>query len=162
LAKLTPIKREKFLTELADGQSVASAAAAIGLSRQALYKQRAGDEGFAAEWDNAVETGTDSLEDEAVKRAKSGSDTLLIFMLKARRPDKFKERPIRLKLPAAETAADVLRAQAKTIEAMATGEITPGEAATVSGVLEAKRRAIETVELEARLAKLEQSMETRQ
>ena len=39
-----------------------------------------------------METGTDGLEDEAVRRAKNGSDTLLIFMLKARRPEKFKER----------------------------------------------------------------------
>jgi hypothetical protein len=38
---------------------------------------------------------------------------------------------------------------------MADGEITPDEAATITGVLEAKRRAIETVELEKRIAALE-------
>jgi hypothetical protein len=40
---------------------------------------------------------------------------------------------------------------------MAEGEITPDEAATIAGVLESKRKAIETVELEARIARLEQS-----
>jgi hypothetical protein len=55
--------------------------------------------------------------------------------------------------------SDVLKAQAVAIQAMAAGEITPDEAATIAGVLDAKRRAIETVELEARLVKLEQSME---
>src|SRR5574337_1699712 len=65
---------------------------------------------FSAAWDAALELGTDSLEDEAVRRAHEGtlkpvyqggkkvgtireySDTLLIFMLKARRPERFKER----------------------------------------------------------------------
>lgn len=92
MSKLTPKKRESFLAALMDGESVTSAAKSIGLSRQALYRTRLGDEKFAADWDDAVECGTDCLEDEAVKRARDGSDTLLIFMLKARRPEKFKDR----------------------------------------------------------------------
>jgi hypothetical protein len=93
LSRLSPEKRRvAFLAELARGQSVAAAAAAIGLTRQAMYKARGTDAVFAAAWDDAVEIGTDVLEDVAVKRAKDGSDTLLIFMLKARRPEKFKER----------------------------------------------------------------------
>jgi hypothetical protein len=32
------------------------------------------------------------LEDEALRRAKDKSDTLLIFLLKARRPEKYKDR----------------------------------------------------------------------
>jgi hypothetical protein len=39
---------------------------------------------------------------------------------------------------------------------MAEGEITPDEASVIAGVLEAKRKAIETVQLEERVAKLEQ------
>ena len=39
---------------------------------------------------------------------------------------------------------------------MASGEITPDEAETIAGVLEAKRRAIETVEIERRLQVLEE------
>jgi hypothetical protein len=51
-----------------------------------MYKHRGNSEAFAGAWDDAVETGTDELEDEAFRRAKEDSDTLLIFMLKARRP----------------------------------------------------------------------------
>ena len=39
---------------------------------------------------------------------------------------------------------------------MADGEISPDEAAVVAGVLEIKRRAIETVEIERRIAALEE------
>lgn len=46
---------------------------------------------FAAEWDEAVDEGTDVLEDVAFRRAVDGSDRLLIFLLKARRPEKFRD-----------------------------------------------------------------------
>src|SRR5690242_20573713 len=90
--KLTPDARERFCSVLADGGSVTAGAGAIGVSRAALYLARANDPEFAAAWDEAVERGTDVLEDEAVKRARNSSDTLMIFLLKARRPDKFKDR----------------------------------------------------------------------
>lgn len=77
---------------LAAGGSVTAAAGKIGMTRQALYQAKSADPEFAREWDDAIEAGTDVLEDEAVRRAKDGSDTLLIFTLKARRPDKFKDR----------------------------------------------------------------------
>jgi hypothetical protein len=67
-----------------------------------------------------------------------------------------KGRSIRLDLPTIESAADVLTALSSTVAAMAGGDITPDEAAVVAGVLETKRKAIETVELEARLSRLEQ------
>jgi len=34
----------------------------------------------------------DALEDEAARRAFAGSDTLLIFLLKSRRPERFKDK----------------------------------------------------------------------
>ena len=43
-----------------------------------------------------------------------------------------------------------------TLAAMAKGEITPSEAATVAGALDVKRRALELIELEQRVAALEQ------
>ena len=149
-------KRDKFLASLAEGNSVARAAADAGVGRSTAYEWRDAEPDFAKAWDDAVETGTDALEDEAVTRAKAGSDTLLIFMLKARRREKFAERPIRLVLPKIEAASDVLKAYAETIAAMAKGEITPDEAARVATVLEAKRKTIETVEIDRRVAALEQ------
>jgi len=51
--------------------------------------------------------------------------------------------------------SDVTKAQGLVIAAMAVGDITPDDASTIAGVLEAKRRAIETVEIEERLSQLE-------
>jgi len=102
--------REQFLAALRAGASVAAACRSIGLSRQQCYEYREQDADFAAEWDAAVEHGTDLLEDVALRRATAGTqrnvyfggrvvgqdvehhDTLLIFLLKARRPEKYRER----------------------------------------------------------------------
>ena len=67
-----------------------------------------------------------------------------------------KGRPVSLPLPAVNTAGDVLAALSTTIKAMGEGRLTPDEAATVVGVLEVKRRAIETAELEKRIIDLEE------
>ena len=67
-----------------------------------------------------------------------------------------KGRPVSLPLPVVNSAGDVLAALGVTIQAMGDGDITPDEAATVAGVLEVKRRAIETAELEIRIAALEE------
>ena len=61
-----------------------------------------------------------------------------------------------LDLPAMETAADIVAGLSEVAAAMANGEITPDEAQAVAAVLEGKRRAVETVALEARIATLEQ------
>jgi hypothetical protein len=103
----------------------------------------------------------DRLARKCVEMALDGDATALRLCMERIAPA-IKSRPIRIDMPAVETMTDVLKAQAVAIQAMAEGEITPDEAATIANVLEAKRRAIETVELEARLAKLEQSMEGRQ
>jgi len=67
-----------------------------------------------------------------------------------------KGRAVALALPPVETAADILAALGVTVAAMADGDITPDEAATVAGILEVKRRAIETTDLESRIAALEE------
>ena len=106
----TAKKREKFLAALATGLSVSNACSSAGLARRTAYDWRDADPDFAKAWDHAIEDGTDALEDEARRRAFEGaeepvfyqgkqvgtvrkySDTLLIFLLKGRRPDKFKDR----------------------------------------------------------------------
>lgn len=110
LTKLTPEKMARFLEVLSDTANVSAAAKKIRMSRQYMYQVRGEDEEFAAAWDEAVKLGTAALEDEAVRRAKDGtlrpvfykgekvgtireySDTLLIFLLKARDPDKYADR----------------------------------------------------------------------
>ena len=81
-----------------------------GVSRQTVYAWRESDPAFATAWSIAEEHGTGLLEDEAIRRAMHGtnrpvyqggklvgyvrdySDTLLIVMLKARKPDVYKDR----------------------------------------------------------------------
>ena len=70
-----------------------------------------------------------------------------------------KGRPVEIELPPVKTAADVLAAMAAVLDHVAEGEITPDEGATLAGILEAKRRALETVDLERRLAALETAKE---
>lgn len=107
--KLTVEKKAQFVKLLRDGATIVLAADEIGVSRTCLYEHRQNDEDFAAAWDVAYEQGTDALEAEAERRALRGvsepvfhrgeivghvqkySDILLIFLLKARRPDKFRE-----------------------------------------------------------------------
>ncbi len=92
MTKVTPEKKAKFLSVLAEGGSVTLAARAIGVARKNVYAWRNKDEQFNADWDDAVEQGTDLLEDVAVRRAMDHSDTLLIFLLKGRRKERYAER----------------------------------------------------------------------
>jgi hypothetical protein len=110
VTKVTAKKKAEFCDALAETANVTKAALATGISRREWYRTRDEDAEFRKAWDAALELGTDALEDEAVRRAHEGtlrpvfyqgqecgaireySDTLLIFVLKARRPEKFKER----------------------------------------------------------------------
>lgn len=83
--------RHVFLTALAHGASVTEACRLAGVSRQHAYRCRARSSSFAQQWLDAQEEGTDALEDEATRRAFAGSDTLLMFLLKARRPEKYRD-----------------------------------------------------------------------
>lgn len=67
-----------------------------------------------------------------------------------------KDRPINLPdLPSTHNVAGVSEAQQRILEAVADGGITPSEGSTLSGILEARRKALETHELEQRILALE-------
>lgn len=106
----TPEKREKFLTALDEENGNVSKALEVAvLSRSAAYDWRNEDEDFKTAWDDVVEKSTERLESEAWRRAHDGvdrdvfyqgekiatetnySDTLLMFMLKGRKPEKYRE-----------------------------------------------------------------------
>ena len=106
----TPKKAQAFLNALSETANVTASARRAGLARTTVYEWRTDDSEFKARWDAAIELGTDALEDEAMRRAKDGvdepvhykgervdtitkySDTLTIFLLKGRRPEKYRER----------------------------------------------------------------------
>lgn len=103
-------KKERFLLALAISANVTQSCRVSGLDRQTAYDWRRNDPKFAENWDQALELGTDALEDEAIRRGTEGvkrpvyqggklvgyvqehSDVMLIFMLKARRPMVFRDR----------------------------------------------------------------------
>lgn len=88
----TPKKSARLLAVLRTGGSVTAACRAEGVHRSTFYAWRLADPEFAAQADDAIEAGTDRLEDVAQERAETSSDLLLIFLLKARRPGKYRER----------------------------------------------------------------------
>jgi hypothetical protein len=73
-----------------------------------------------------------------------------------------RDRSVVLDLPKIESSGDIVHAQAALIAAMARGEITPGEAASIANVLETQRRAIETHDHEVRIRALAEKQASRQ
>jgi hypothetical protein len=88
--------------------------------------------------------------------AAKGGDMRAADLVLARIWPVRKGRPIALALPAIQSASDVVAAVGAVADAVGAGEITPDEGQAVASILEAKRKAIETVDLEARLSALEQ------
>lgn len=100
----------KFLAALSQSGNVLLSCKAAGLkSRNTAYVHRRKSPRFARRWDDALEDATDILEAEARRRGVRGidrpvfykgeqcgvvkeySDTLLVLLLKANRPEKFRE-----------------------------------------------------------------------
>ncbi|MBF0561464.1 MAG: hypothetical protein HQL37_05460 [Alphaproteobacteria bacterium] len=92
----------------------------------------------------------------AVIDAATGGDMVTARLVLERVCPVRKGRPVSIGLPSLQTAGDVLTALGAVVAAVSEGELTPDEGATIAGLLEMKRRAIETVELDARIAALEQ------
>lgn len=106
----TPQKREKFLDGFGKSCNVSKACKLAGIARNSAYLWRDDDKVFATKWNKAIEQAADLLEEEAIRRAKDGvkkpvyqggrlvgyvteySDTLLIFLLKGAKPQKYAER----------------------------------------------------------------------
>ena len=101
----------RFLAVLWETGNVSAAARRAGTSRSVCYRHRRRHAGFAAAWEDALEEAADRLEMEAFRRAVDGvgeerffggrvigevtrySDSLLMFLLRARRPAIYGLRP---------------------------------------------------------------------
>jgi len=82
---------DRALTAFRETGTVSAACRRAKVGRSTWYEWIEKDPAFAATVRDAKEDVADDLEGEAVKRAKDSSDTLLIFLLKSLRPDKFRE-----------------------------------------------------------------------
>jgi hypothetical protein len=108
------IWKPRFIEALRNSGNVRASCQAAGITRRAVYKVRERSEEFARQWDEALEEAIDSLEAAAWRRARDGvtrhepimyqgqkvsekviteySDALMTLLLKAHRPEKFRER----------------------------------------------------------------------
>ncbi len=89
-----------------------------------------------------------------IEQAKAGDMQAAKLILDRIAPPR-RGSPVLFDIPKIEAPADLVAAIAALVAATAEGALSPDEAAVVAGLLETQRRAIETVELEARLAALE-------
>lgn len=92
---------------------------------------------------------------KAIELAISGDGPVLRAILDRLCPPR-KDAPVKVTLPAIKSAADIPAAMSSILAAVAVGKLTPSEAAALAGLLEAHRKALETSELEQRIAALEQ------
>ncbi len=68
-----------------------------------------------------------------------------------------RNRPVHFAVPPIDTPADLGGAMSAVLQAVAAGDLTPDEAVSIASLVETRRRTIETLELDARIAALEQS-----
>jgi hypothetical protein len=102
------------------------------------------------------EGGIKNIAEVVIKQAQEGDLTAARLVLDKLVPNA-RERAVELPgLPSTESPAGVADAQAAILQAVASGDLTPGEAATLSGIVENRRKAIETQELELRIQALEE------
>lgn len=93
---------------------------------------------------------------KAVVDAARGGDLGAARMVLERLAPPMRERPIAIDLPSTDTAEGINRAQQVIIEAVGMGELLPGEGNVLAGLVEARRKALETIELEQRVTALEE------
>lgn len=101
-----------------------------------------------------MEHGAKEITETVIAAAKSGDLTAARMILDRLAPP-VRERPVSLDLPDTATAEGINAAQQAILQAVAAGDLLPGEAAALTGIVEARRRAMETQELEQRITALE-------
>jgi len=101
-----------------------------------------------------LEGEAEALTRKVVELAKSGNPMALRLCLDRLLPPR-KDRPISFTLPKIKAAEDLPRALGAILEAVAQGEITPGEGQTLAAIVDDYRKVLETADLEPRVAALE-------
>lgn len=102
-------RKRAWLEAFEEGGTVVAACKASDVPRSTAYQWRSKDEAFLLAWHDIEEATTERMEREAYRRGVEGvdravyhmgkvigaerqySDTLLIFMLKARKPDTYRD-----------------------------------------------------------------------
>ena len=96
----------------------------------------------------------EALTQAVIDKALEGDVTALRLCLDRIAPAR-KDAPVSFAMPEIETAEDAAKAARAILKAIAEGDVTPLEAASVMAVVEQFRRTLETTEIEHRIAALE-------
>ncbi len=99
----------------------------------------------------------ENIAKKAIELALEGNPIALRLVLERLYPPR-RDRPVNIQLPKLETANDVVAAIGKVIEEVGEGNIDPSQGQTISAILDTKRKAIETADLERRLIELEERL----
>jgi hypothetical protein len=99
----------------------------------------------------------DALTRKAIDMAKKGDTVALRLCLERLVPPR-KERPFAVDLPAIACVQDHPAALVSIFAAVASGELTAGEAQSLAGLLDQHRRAVETSQILERIVALEGSL----
>lgn len=95
-----------------------------------------------------------------IAAARTGDLTAAKLVLERLAPP-LRERPISIELPDTSTTEGVSKAQQVIIEAVGRGELLPGEGNTLAALVENRRKALETEDLERRLTDVEEQQRSR-
>jgi Family of unknown function (DUF5681) len=101
-----------------------------------------------------LEGEAEALTRKAIELAKGGDLTAIRLCLDRLCPPR-KDRHVTFTLPEMKSAGDAVAATSAIVTAVANGELTPSEAGELARVVDAYTRTLETVELDARLKRLE-------
>jgi hypothetical protein len=91
---------------------------------------------------------------KAIEMALDGDMTAMRLVMDRIMPPR-RERPVMFSMPKLETAGDAVKATATLAEAVASGDITPGEAGELSKLVDGFTKAVELHQIQQRLDKLE-------
>lgn len=83
---------DRFLELLSSSCNVTLSAKGAGIDRETARRHYKAFPDFAAKWDDAKEAAIEILEAEAWSRARKQSDVLMIFLLKAHKPERYREQ----------------------------------------------------------------------
>lgn len=89
--KPTPEQWNTFCALLEDSGNVSLSARGAGIGRSTVYEAIQNDDSIRERVEDARETAIERLEHEARRRAMNGSDLLLIFLLKALKPEMYRD-----------------------------------------------------------------------
>lgn len=101
-----------------------------------------------------METGAEEIT-KAVIAAAQGGDLSAARLVLERLAPPLRERPISIDLPSTQSLEGINQAQEAVLEAIGAGELLPGEGQVLAGIIEGRRKALESLELEKRVTALE-------